>query len=168
MSGGDYPTKKHEAALRAAALRLCGNPMDANDLVQDVHERALRHLRRLRPGSHMFRWLLTILYRLFVDRYRRHQRELLADAPAEELCEQLAAPEAEPEPAWASITTAQLRAALEELPEEFRSVYELHALQGWSYNDIAERLGIPKATVGTRLIRARRKLREMLLPLATR
>ena len=43
-------------------------------------------------------------------------------------------------------------------------MYQLHALEGRSYNEIADRLRIPKATVGTRLIRARRKLRDLLLP----
>ena len=43
-------------------------------------------------------------------------------------------------------------------------MYRLHALEGRSYQEISERLGIPKATVGTRLIRARRKLKELLMP----
>ncbi|HZI14667.1 MAG TPA: sigma-70 family RNA polymerase sigma factor, partial [Myxococcus sp.] len=56
------------------------------------------------------------------------------------------------------------REALEKIPEDFRTVYRLHSLEGRSYQEIAEQLGIPKATVGTRLIRARRRLKEILMP----
>jgi RNA polymerase sigma-70 factor (ECF subfamily) len=47
---------------------------------------------------------------------------------------------------------------------DFREVYRLHALEGRSYEEVAARLRIPKATVSTRLIRARRKLRDLLMP----
>jgi RNA polymerase sigma-70 factor (ECF subfamily) len=80
--------------------------------------------------------------------------------------ERVAAPEAEVLPSWAAISPEQLGEALEKIPEEFRLVYQLHALEGRSYIEISERLGIPKATVGTRLIRARRRLKELLMPQA--
>ena len=54
--------------------------------------------------------------------------------------------------------------AVARLPEEFRSVYQMHAIDGRSYSEIALKLALPKNTVGTRLIRARRKLRDLLLP----
>jgi RNA polymerase sigma-70 factor (ECF subfamily) len=156
--------RQHEAALRATALRLCGNAPDANDLVQDTFERGLRHFERFQQGTNGQAWLLTILRRLFLDRCRAWAGERRADVEPEEVEARVAAPEAEEAPAWASVQPEQLRAALERLPEEFRVVYQLHALEGCSYNEIAARLGLPKATVGTRLIRARRKLRELLLP----
>jgi RNA polymerase sigma-70 factor (ECF subfamily) len=156
--------REHESVLRAAALRLCGNATDANDLVQDTFERGLRSLARFQPGTDGRAWLLTILHNLFIDRCRARTRESRADTSAEELAERLPAPEAEPQPSWASISTEQLRAALAKLPEDFQVVYRMHALESRSYQEIAETLGIPKATVGTRLIRARRKLKELLMP----
>jgi RNA polymerase sigma-70 factor (ECF subfamily) len=60
------------------------------------------------------------------------------------------------------VTDQQVHAALAGLGEEFRRVYELHAL-GRSYDEIAAELQIAKATVGTRLIRARKKLKDALL-----
>ncbi len=156
--------REHEGILRATALRLCGNPTDANDLVQDTFERGLRSLARFQPGTDGRAWLLTILHHLFIDRCRSRTREARSDTPAEELEERIAAPEAEAQPSWASISTEQLRAALTKLPEDFQAVYRMHALENRSYQEIAATLGIPKATVGTRLIRARRKLRELLMP----
>nr|WP_274622196.1 RNA polymerase sigma factor [Myxococcus fulvus] len=159
--------RTHEAALRATALRLCGNAAEANDLLQDTYERGFRNLSRYRPGTDGRAWLLTILHHLFIDKCRSKTRERRSDVSAEELEERIAAPEPEAAPAWASISTEQLREALTRIPEEFATVYRLHALEGMPYQDIAERLGIPKATVGTRLIRARRKLKELLMPGAT-
>lgn len=156
--------REHEPVLRATALRLCGNATDAHDLLQDTFERGLRNLARFQPGTDGRAWLLTILHHLFIDKCRARTREARSDTPAEELEERIAAPEAEPQPSWASISTEQLRAALEKVPEDFRVVYRMHALENRSYQEIAETLGIPKATVGTRLIRARRKLRELLMP----
>jgi RNA polymerase sigma-70 factor (ECF subfamily) len=159
--------REHESALQATALRLCGNPTDARDLVQDTLERGLRNLARYKPGTDGRAWLLTILHHIFIDRCRSRTRERRADVSAEDVEERVAAPEAEVLPAWAAISPEQLREALDKIPEEFRLVYQLHSLEGRSYIEIAERLGIPKATVGTRLIRARRRLKELLMPTAT-
>jgi RNA polymerase sigma-70 factor (ECF subfamily) len=156
--------REHEPVLRATALRLCGNATDANDLLQDTFERGLRSLARFQPGTDGRAWLLTILHNLFIDRCRSRAREARSDTPAEELEERIAAPEAEPQPSWASISPEQLRAALAKIPEDFQVVYRMHALENRSYQEIAQTLGIPKATVGTRLIRARKKLRDLLSP----
>jgi RNA polymerase sigma-70 factor (ECF subfamily) len=156
--------REHEAALHATAMRLCGNASDARDLVQLTFERGLRNLARYRPGTDGRAWLLTILHHIFIDQCRSRTRERRADVSAEDVEERIAAPEPEAAPAWASITIEQLREALEKIPDEFRTVYRMHSLEGRSYQEIAETLGIPKATVGTRLIRARRRLKEILMP----
>jgi RNA polymerase sigma-70 factor (ECF subfamily) len=156
--------REHEAALHATALRLCGNTSDARDLVQMTFERGLRNLARYRPGTDGRAWLLTILHHIFIDSCRSRTRERRADVSAEDVEERIAAPEPEAVPAWAAISVEQLREALEKIPEDFRTVYRMHSLEGRSYQEIAEQLGIPKATVGTRLIRARRRLKEILMP----
>ncbi|WP_240486511.1 RNA polymerase sigma factor [Hyalangium minutum] len=159
--------REHESVLQATALRLCGNPTDARDLVQDTLERGLKNLSRYKPGTDGRAWLLTILHHIFIDRCRSRTRERRADVSAEDVEEKVAAPEPDAQPAWAAISPEQLREALDKIPEEFRLVYQLHSLEGRSYIEIAERLGIPKATVGTRLIRARRRLKELLMPTVT-
>lgn len=159
--------REHESALRATALRLCGNATDAGDLLQDTLERGWTRLDRYKVGTDGRAWLLTILHHLFIDRCRSQNRERRADVSAEQVEERVAAPEPEALPTWASISPEQLQEALERIPEEFRRVYQLHALEGRSYIEISERLGIPKATVGTRLIRARRRLKELLMPTPT-
>jgi RNA polymerase sigma-70 factor (ECF subfamily) len=152
---------EHAPQLRLVALRLTGNPADAADLVQDAFERAFRNYDKLEPGTNPRAWVVTILHNLFIDRCRRGRREPLKVA-VEDVA--LAAPEAanDPDPVWASLTADDLRRALGRLEPEFRDVYRMHALENRSYKEIAAQLGIPAATVGTRLLRARDKLRKIL------
>ena len=124
--------REHEAALHATAMRLCGNATDARDLVQETFERGLRNLDRLKPGTDGRSWLFTILHHRFIDLYRARNRERRADMSSEDMEERIAAPEVEAAPAWASITPEQLREALEKIPEEFRTVYRMHALENRS------------------------------------
>ena len=151
--------REHEALLLGIARRLCGNDADAADLVHDTYERALRAWDRYADRGNLRSWMVTILNNLFIDRCRKTRR-----TPRTEAIEdvEVAAPEAAAPPAWAHVTDQQVTAALATLGPEFRRVYELH-VSGRSYDEIAAELRIAKPTVGTRLIRARRKLKDALL-----
>jgi RNA polymerase sigma-70 factor, ECF subfamily len=149
-----------EPHLRMVATRLCGNAADAADLVQDAFEKAYRNYDKLAPGTNPRAWAVTILHNLFIDRCRRNQREGkkvdVEDVPL------AAPPEREAEPAWADLGPDDLRRALDALEPSFRDIYRLHALENRSYKEISAELGVPMATVGTRLLRAREKLRKLL------
>jgi RNA polymerase sigma-70 factor, ECF subfamily len=151
--------REHEALLTAIARRLCGNDADAADLVHDTYERALRAWDRYSDRGNLRSWMVAILHNLFIDRCRKTRR-----TPRTEAIENLELPAPEPSaaPAWASVTPQQVDAALATIGAEFRRVYELHAL-GRSYEEIAAELNIAKATVGTRLVRARKKLKDALM-----
>jgi RNA polymerase sigma-70 factor (ECF subfamily) len=149
---------EHEALLTGIARRLCGNDADAADLVHDTYERALRNWERYAERGNLRSWLVAILHNLFIDRCRKHRRAPQTCA----LDPELVAPEPSAAPVWSGVTEQQIDAALATLGREFRRVYELH-VRGRSYDEIAAELGIAKATVGTRLIRARKKLKEALL-----
>lgn len=151
---------QYRGVLEKRARQLCRGHLDPDDLVQEVHIRALRHYETLRNQENPLPWLLTILRRTFVDLMRQRSSEP-PRAPLDEV--DLPEPLPEPEPAWASITEAQLRAAVDQLPEDLRDCYRMHALEGHDYSHIAATLKIPSGTVGTRLLRARKKLRELLL-----
>lgn len=150
----------HLPYLRSLALHLCGRPDEAADLVQEAMERGLRWVRNLPQGSNLRAWLRRVLWNLFIDRWRRQSREAL-EAVAD--LEAIVAndDQTEPQPRWARIDDEKLEAAVASLPPAFRAVYQLHA-QGHDYRTISRRLGLPAATVGTRLHRARKKLRAAL------
>jgi len=143
------------------AERLSGSRADAHDLVQDAMERGLRRRGLFRSGGTPDRWMTTILRRIFVDRCRSARR--LAELHG------LWAVDAEgaadpPPPASASeaFDAADLRLAVGLLDAQFREVYVLFAFDHLSQREIARRLAMPTATVGTRLMRARQRLRVIL------
>jgi len=145
--------------LRLVARGLSRDPSEIEDLVQDAYERALRSIDKIDPGGNPRGWMVTILHNLHIDRCRRRARMKphvsYDDVP-------LAAPEVSEAPAWSSITAEDVRRAAAQLPEELRITYTMFALEGRSYQEVSEALGIPKATVGTRISRARTRLKDLL------
>ncbi|HET6280262.1 MAG TPA: RNA polymerase sigma factor [Polyangia bacterium] len=151
---------QYKTALYARAMRLARTPADAWDLVQDTFEHALRAYARLQPDSNLRVWLMTIMHHLFIDRCRRKAREPSAMMIEED---QIPSPEQSAAPVWATVSEEAVAAAVADLETPFREVYQLRLIDKCSYEEIAERLLIPRSTVGTRLMRARQKLRQTLL-----
>jgi RNA polymerase sigma-70 factor (ECF subfamily) len=142
------------------AKRLCRNDADVLDLVQDTCEHALRRTKLLPDNPRA--WLVTVMHNLFIDRCRASARRP-PPRPLDDVLPPPAAPEPVAEPPWTNITLDQVRAAVEELEPAFRDVYVLHVFEHKSYAAIATQLSIQRLTVGTRLTRARQKLRELLV-----
>jgi RNA polymerase sigma-70 factor (ECF subfamily) len=145
--------------LRLVARGLCRDPAELEDLIQDVFERALRAIDTIDLDSNPRGWMVTILHNLHIDRCRRRAR-MQPHVPHDEVA--LAAPEVAEAPAWSAIDTDDVRRAVSRLPDELRETYVMFALDGRSYAEVAAALGIPKATVGTRLSRARTRLKALL------
>lgn len=154
----------HESLLRGLARRLTGNDSDAEDLLQDCLERAMRNSDQLRDPKAARAWLISILKNAFLDRCRRQRAESQGRDSAEPP-EDLPCPDdAQDEPSWKDLGMEDLERALEYLEPDFRTPYKLREFENLSYREIAQRLGVPVATVATRLYRARLKLRELLSP----
>lgn len=150
--------RDHEALLAALARRLCDNHADAEDLVHDTFERALRAWDRNRDHADLRSWIVAILNHLFIDHCRMARRRA-RHVTLDDL--ELSAPDPPPPPVWARVSDQQIETALASLDPELRDTYELR-VRGYSYQRIAAELQIPKATVGTRLFRARKRLRAAL------
>jgi RNA polymerase sigma-70 factor (ECF subfamily) len=148
----------HHAEMLRRARRLCRGNFDADDVLQDALERAWKAYASVRERSSSRAWLFTILNNTFLDRVRRQQ----AKPPMDSIDDlQLS----DPPPAserWAALDVDDLRAAVAELPDDLRDIYRLHALEGRDYIWLAEHFRMPKPSVGTRLLRARKRLREIL------
>jgi RNA polymerase sigma-70 factor (ECF subfamily) len=149
-----------EPALLRRARRLVGGEADARDLVQETLERALRTFHAFRPGTAVWAWLRTIMNSVWIDCWRR--RQVAQRITAYPLVD-VAQPEQEPTPHDRIDTILErLPRTINRLPPIFRQVLELRMLSSWSYEAIAHHLGIPVRTVGTRILRARRQLRELI------
>lgn len=141
--------------LRRFALSLTGNSADADDLVQDTVERALRNLHKWEQGTRLDSWMYRIAQNLWIDTTRaRRVRAVVAHDP--EAMERVAVDGARD--AEARLTFADTVRAVSELPEEQRAVVALVLVDGMSYRDAAEILQVPIGTITSRLARARTAL----------
>jgi RNA polymerase sigma-70 factor, ECF subfamily len=148
--------RQHEAYLRRIALRLSGDRETAKDLVQETLVRALLHFDQFEQGTNARGWLVTILTRLYYDMLK-HARVI---SRAEEDLVTLSTVECDMEAA--SIPDSQLWAAVEALEPDLRGVVERCYVHEMSYKAIADELHLPVGTIGTRLRRARERLRALL------
>lgn len=160
----------HLDAAYNLARWLSGNSLDADDIVQDAFVRAFRFFETLR-GENARPWLLAIVRRTWYTEWRRrsnsHEVALFDDAldetsVFEPMCETYADPQML---LLKGEHTRLVRAALEQLPVEFREVLILRELEEMSYRDIAVIADLPVGTVMSRLARGRRKLAALLAPL---
>lgn len=148
--------------LLRMAQRMCGNPADAEDLLQDTFLRAVRH--GLPPGiRNIAAWLTTMLRNAIIDHCRKQKRHANQEAMTDLQPGVTRFEPDGPEPAWIQITVDDVRDALEAIDRVYREVYQLHTFEDRTYEQIAHQLGIQRVTVGTRLNRARKKLREVLV-----
>jgi RNA polymerase sigma-70 factor (ECF subfamily) len=144
-------------SLRRYAAGLAGSVAAADDLVQDCIERALRRADTLERADRLGAWLRSILHNAFLDDRRRLagrgsrvdvddlQNDLALVAPPEDRGE----------------INDFVRAAMT-LSTEHRQILLLVGVEGLSYRELADELGVPLGTVMSRLARARARLREAL------
>jgi RNA polymerase sigma-70 factor (ECF subfamily) len=166
-TGGFGPEEMR--VLTKVARNVAGASIDADDLLHDAIERALRSWDSFETGSNLIAWMRTIMYRLAIDQTRgrrRHKGHLERERWA--LVREATETETDEETAWADLGMEDIRWALAQLPDTLRRTYHRFAIDGRSYYEIGAEDGIPFATVGTRLLRARRKLRELLSERAVR
>lgn len=159
----------HLGALYNLALRLSGDPADAEDLVQEAVLKAYRAWDRFEPGTNCKAWLLTILRNTFRDEYRSRSKRrdsVPLDAwPAPPAA--AAVGEADPESAFFErLVDDEVTRAIDDLPEEQRTPLVLSDLEGLTYAEIAAVMCVPVGTVRSRLFRGRRRLRRRLFDYA--
>lgn len=151
----------HSARVYRLAYRLTGNRQDAEDLTQDVFVRVFRSLDRYEPGN-FNGWIHRITTNLFLDRVRRTSR-LRMDGFTDGAEERLPAAGDRPEvTVHEAAFDADIETALASLTEEFRVAVVLCDVEGLSYEEIADVLGVKIGTVRSRIHRGRTQLRAAL------
>jgi RNA polymerase sigma-70 factor (ECF subfamily) len=163
-------------ALYTAALRLTHNSADAEDLVQETYLKAYRAYGGFEEGTNLRAWLYRILTNTFINNYRSKKRrpdETDIDE-VEDLylyrrlggLEAAAAGRSAEDELLDWFTDAEVKEAVEALPEQFRMAVLLSDVEGFSYKEIAEILDIPIGTVMSRLHRGRKALQRQLYEFA--
>jgi len=150
--------------LYGYAMVLTRNHAQAEDLVQETYVRAIPAMGKLRAHSNTKGWLFTILRNIWLNELRRWRNgpQLFA-IDLENGADNVVEPSRDPQDLCVSkMESEQVRAAIQELPVEFREIIVLREYEEFSYQDIASVLDCPVGTVMSRLARARAKLRASL------
>jgi len=163
-------TKRHNQTLYRTARAILRDDAEAEDAVQEAYIKAIRAIGTFRAEAKLSTWLVRITANEALERLRRTRRgaQVIAldgdlETPIEETMAHDENPSAQPErEAQRSEARAIMERKIDELPDAFRTVFVLRAVEEMSVEDIAATLGIPEATVRTRFFRARALLRESL------
>jgi len=156
----DLLARRHSRALLARANALTRRPADAWDLLQDTLERALTRIPATLPPDKVRAWLYAIMQNLYLDRCRAQARRKYVPLDDDTL---ICAPEEHAEAdGWQALGLDVIRRCVNELDPRLRGAYELCVEQGLSLSSAAAHLGVPSPTVGTRVHRARKRLRILL------
>jgi RNA polymerase sigma-70 factor (ECF subfamily) len=151
----------HSARVYRLAYRLTGNPHDAEDLTQEVFVRVFRSLSTYTPGT-FEGWLHRITTNLFLDQARRKAKirfDALAEDAETRLPSRGAGPDAQ---VMDGLFEDDVETALAALPPDFRAAVVLCDIEGLSYEEIADVLGLKLGTVRSRIHRGRTMLRRAL------
>ncbi len=160
------------SSLYSTALRMTRNPSDAEDLVQQTYLLGYRGFGGFTEGSNLRAWLFRILTNAYINTYRQRQRRPLEveldDVTELTLHRRLAGRNSSgagrgiDEDLLDWLPDAEVKAALEALPEAYRMAVLLADIEEFSYKEIAQILDIPIGTVMSRIHRGRTALRRAL------
>lgn len=162
--------RRHNGRLFRVARAVMKNDAEAEDVLQDAYLDAYRNMGRFRGDSRLGTWLVRLVVNRALMRLRRTRRDPVVLPMAARDGSPGAAPLELPDQASESPVNAAARAEvrrllerrIDELPVAFRTVFVLREIEELSVDEASECLGIPPATVRTRLFRARALLREAL------
>ena len=161
--------RRHNGRLFRIARTILRDDGEAEDALQDAYLDAYRHAEAFRGGSQVSTWLTRIVVNQSLMRLRKRKRSVVVPFDTRETRggpDGTEVPDERSESAAAVVLRAEVRRVLEqkidELPVAFRTVFVMREVEEMSVEETAAGLGIPAATVRTRLFRARALLREAL------
>jgi RNA polymerase sigma factor (sigma-70 family) len=162
--------KREQSRLRNFIRRRVPDPLDAEDILQDVFYRLVEANRLLMPIEHVTGWLFRVARNRITDLFRKKEPENFSEIePADEggellqFADLLPSPDAGPEALYArNVLLDELELALDELPEEQREVFVAHEFDGRSFKEMSAATGVSVNTLLSRKRYAVLHLRERL------
>lgn len=161
--------RAHEKTVYNLALRLVGNPQDAEDMAQEAFLKVYRSLPEFRGESKFSVWLYRIVSNVCLDHLRRQGRRPASSLTTEDEDgekQQWDVPDESQSPERLleqKLTREAVQRGLETLPEDQRQILLLREIRGMSYEEIGQTLDLEPGTVKSRIFRARKKLVAWLL-----
>ncbi len=145
------------APMMSLAMRYSNNNDDALDILHESFVKIFRNIHKYQLGTSMSAWIRRILINTAIDFYRKDIRRKAEDLnEAYNLCSNI--PDA-----VSNMSSEEILKALQQLPHSYRSVFNLHVIEGYSHREIADMLDINESTCRSNLVKARTKLKNILL-----
>ena len=155
----EYLFNRYSDAIRRLFLQRSTSHDDTEDLLQETFIKVYVNLQRYSPNYTFGQWVYTIARNTHIDFERRRQEDLSID-------ERFSAPAASTPSPEESLINLQQRSQIEtyinNLPEQYRTLFTMRFLEDYSYEEIAEKLHLPMGTVKTQIHRARERMCRMI------
>ncbi|HMT52698.1 MAG: RNA polymerase sigma factor [Saprospiraceae bacterium] len=145
------------ASMMSLSMRYANNNDDALDILHESFIKIFRNLHKYQSGTSIAAWIRKIVINTAIDFYRRDLKR-----KSEDLNEANYITTGIPD-AISTISSEEILKALQQLPHSYRSVFNLHVIEGYSHKEIAEMLNINESTCRSNLVKARTKLKNILL-----
>jgi RNA polymerase sigma-70 factor (ECF subfamily) len=158
----------HMNSVYNFALRMTGDEDDADDLVQETFLKAFRFFDKFERGTNCKAWLFRILKNSFINDYRKQTKEpdKVDYEDVQNFYDTIKSDEIDSnhyeQDAFTNLLDDEISKAIEELPEDFRTVIILSDIEGFTYEEISDFVDVPVGTVRSRLHRARKMLYTQL------
>ncbi len=164
----DAEAMPHMNLLHNYAYKITGNQLDADDLLQETYLRAFRFFNKFERGTNCKAWLFRIMKNLFINKYRKNQKEpgKVDYDEIENFFDNIRSDKIDStdlqEKVFSNLLDDDLTNALNSLQDDFKTVVILCDLEGLSYEEIADFVQCPIGTVRSRLHRGRKMLQQKL------
>ena len=149
---------RYRRAMHRVAMRITGDCYEAEDVIQEAFVRAFRNLSKFKGDATFGAWLKRIVINTSINHLKKRKGEFV-DITEERM--ELPQEDSLPGPASAW-NMDQICAAMHQLPDGYRSVFQLYLLEGYDHKEIGSILNISEATSKSQFSRAKRKMRELL------
>jgi len=141
------------------ALMLTSNRDDANDLLQDTLLKALSNQDKYADNTNFKGWVFTIMRNIFINNYRRASRAATLIDTTENLYHLNLSQNSGLESPEGTVGAGEITQAINNFSDEYRIPFSMH-VQGYKYNEIADRMNLPLGTIKSRIFLVRKRLRE--------
>lgn len=147
----------HYPVMLPVCKRYSNNSDDALDILHEGFIKVFRHISKYQSGTSLVAWIRRIMINTAIDYYRKKSRKR-----TEDLETAYSVSTNDPD-VISEMSAKEILGALQELTFAYRSVFNLYVIEGYSHKEVAKQMGITESTSRSNLVKARAKLRAILL-----